>query len=340
MALLEDKTSTPADAARYIDSFIKDLDGEEQEYRAEVKLIGLTLQPDSIQLDSNVKLRKPSRKDFEKEVPMVFPSHGTGPPRDPTAFLHVRIYATEAAMPLQNEIDREIAVLRLFRVGAVQDIQYSMDTDSIIHIAGGTLTRGRLLGSDKYLITMKDVKPLKGFWSNMKKVKLPDSVYSASQKEPDALSIAYDRYCDSLEGTIIEKRVSSAVMGLEALYLGGGEQQEMSYRLRMRVSRLLRLIGFDPNETRERIKDAYEIRSKYVHGGLLNQKDRHKIERKHGDINDFPKIIMDYLRASIVALLKRPSKNSLIQKIDDSFLDSQKEAEIRKLLFMPYCKRR
>lgn len=333
--ILSSKIKNETDFTKYICSFLKDLARENQEYRAEVQIYGLILQPRSIQLDGNVRLRKPNRKDFEREVPMGFLPQ----PRtlaDPTAFLHTRVYATEREMSLQNEIEREIAVLRLFRVGAVQDIQYTTDTDSIVHMGFSTLTRGRLLGSDKYLITREDVELLKRFYSNMKRVTLPSSVRTGEQKEADYLSIAYDRYNDSLEGHVVEKRVSSAVMGLEALYLGAGEQQEMSYRLRMRVSKLLSLISFDPNETRERIKDAYEIRSKYVHGGLLNQKGRQKIERKHGDINEFPKTIMDYLRASIVALLRRPSKNSLIQKIDDSFLDSSKEEEIKTILFIPY----
>lgn len=336
--ILESKDKTPTDLSKYAISLLKDLNKEAQEYRSEVQLRGLILQPDSIQLDDSARLRKPERKDFEREAPMFsFLSFGVMRLGDPTAFLHVRVSTTQGVRALQNEIEREIAMLRLFRVGAVQDLQYDIDSDSVIDFAGGTLSSGKVVGSDKYLITNEDVKPLKKFWANMKTIKLPILLAgTGEQKEPDELTIAYDRYVDSLEANMLEKRVSSAVMGLEALYLGGGEQQEMGYRLRMRVSRLLSLIGFDPNKTSESIKDAYEIRSKYVHGGLLNRNDRQKIEKKHGNINEFPKIIMDYLRASIVVLLKRPSKTSLIQKIDNSFLDSSKEEEIEKLLFTPY----
>lgn len=335
--ILAGKAKTPTDSAKYVVSFLKDLNGDSQEYRAEVQLKGLVLQPRSIQLDNNVKLRRPSRKDFEREVPIVFPSRGTFPLQDPTAFLHIQVYATKAGIPLQNEIDRAVALLRLFRVGAVQDIQHSSDTDSIIHIAGGTLTRGRLLGSDKYLISRRDVKPFKKYWSNMKSVKLPSSAHTGEHREPDEISIAYDRYGDSLEGHVIEKRISSAVMGLEAIYLS--ENQEMIYRLSMRVGKLLGMIGYKQNEVRERMKDAYEVRSGYVHGGILKPKDRQKLERKYGNLNDFSKAIMDYLRASIVALLvRRTSKASLIKKIDESFLESTKEEEIKKLLFVPYEK--
>ncbi len=334
--ILAGKTKTTTDSAKYVTSFLKDLNGESREYRAEVKLKGLILQPRSIQLDSNVKLRKPSRKDFEKEVPITFPSHGTWPLRDPTAFLHTSVYSDERAMHLQNEIDREIAVLRLFRVGAVQYLQYTADTESIILPGFGTLTSGRLSGSDDYLITKEDVKPLKTFWVNMKNVKLPASASASGQEEPDELSIAYDRYGDSLEAHILEKRISSAVMGLEALYLSPSERQELTFKLSMRVGKLLSQIGYSAEKVRKELTHAYDIRSTYVHGKTLTQKQKNRHEKEVGELGKFSKVVMDYLRASIVAWLERPSKTSLIQKIDDSFLDSKKEEEIKKLLFMPY----
>lgn len=340
--ILVRKVKTVADTTKYIDSFLKDLNGEEQACRAEVQLKGLILQPNSIQLDGNVRLRKPNRSDFETEKPAYFSPWGERLLEDPTAFLHVAVYAKRetSSIALQNEIDKAIAILRLFRVGAVQDIRRTETTDSIIGLAASELARGKLLGSaDKYLITRRDAKVLKRFWANMKKVSLPDSAYSGQQKESDALSIAYQRYSDSLDTHLFEKRVSSAVMGLEALYLT--EIDELPYRLSMRVGKLLSLIkgDYEPSEVRDNVKVAYKIRNKYVHGTILKTGDRRKLEEKHGDLNKFAKIIMDYLRASIVALLlRRTSKTSLIRKIDESFLDGKKEEEIRKLLFMPYEK--
>lgn len=328
---LEGKIKDSSDLIPYSLSFLRDLDKKEQEYRAEVQLKGLVLQPKSIQLDENTMLRKPRREDFETEESLG-PAYRTWHLEHPTAFLHIRVFS-KGLNALQHEIDRAVAVLRLFRVGAVQDIRYTMDTDSILDTMGrGTLTRGRLLGLDKYLLTQESFEPLRKFWSKMKEVTLPESAYAGVQKEPDELSIAYQRYIDSLEGGIVEKRISSAVMGLEALYLFPTEQQEMSYRLRMRVSKLLSLVGYNPSEVRENMTHAYEVRSIYVHGGVLKRQKRNKFEKKCGDLNQFSKAIMDYLRASIVALvIKRPNKDSLIQKIDDSFLDITKEKEIKKL---------
>ena len=338
--ILAGKIKTTTDSAKYINSFLKDLNGENQEYRAEVQLKGLILQPNSIQLDGNVRLRKPNRKDFERETPVYLSPWGERLLEDPTAFLHVTVYAKgeTSSITLQNEIDKAVTILRLFRVGAVQDMRRTETTDSILSLSGGTLTRGRLLGSDKYLITKENVKSLKTFWANMKKVELPFSVYSGSQKEPDELSIGYDRYGDSLEAHILEKRISSAVMGLEALYLSPSERQELTFKLSMRVGKLLNQIGYSAEKVRKELTHAYDIRSTYVHGKTLTQKQKNRHEKEVGELGQFSKVVMDYLRASIVAWLERPSKTSLIQKIDDSFLDSKKEEEIKKLLFMPYYK--
>lgn len=329
---LEGKVKASSDLIPYSLSFLRDLDKKEQEYRAEVQLKGLVLQPNSILLDENTSLRKPTRGDFEIEESLEVP-YRTQLLEHPTAFLYVRVLS-KGVNVVQHEIDRAMATLRLFRVGAVQDIKYAMDTDSILDAMGrGTVTRGRLLGPDKYLITQEDVELLRTFWAKMKEVTLPESAYAGTQKEPGELAIAYERYNDSLEGSVTEKRISSAVMGLEALYLSPTEQQEMSYRLRMRVGKLLSLISYNPNEVRRNMIHAYDIRSVYVHGGILKGKTRNKLEKKCGDLNQLSKTIMDYLRASIVALLiKRPSKDSLIQRIDGSFLDITKEKEIKKLV--------
>ena len=322
----------------YAISFIDDLLYKEHEYKAELQLRGLVLRPDSIKLDVNVLLRKPIGEDLEREGP-VWSNHRLIPMDNPTAILLIKMRAKHGGTTVRGEISREIALLRLFQVGAVQPIRYTLNTDSILDDTGRvTTTTDRLLGNDKYLIKEGDEENLKTFWANMKRVKLPDSTYTNSQNEPNELSIAYERYSDALEGRIIEKRISSAVMGLEALYLSPSEQQEMSYRLRMRLGKLLGLVGYNPEEVCKNMIEAYDIRSTYVHGGILKRKDRQKLNNKYGDIIEFSKIIMDYLRASIVALLNKPSKTHLIKKIDASLLDSKENEEVKNLLFRPFEK--
>lgn len=310
------------------------------EYRLELALKGLILQPALVELDTYMRLRKPTWKDFATEIPKRL--HREREPfliEDPTAFLYARTVLAEgddkALFAFEDEIRKGVTVLRLFRVGAVEKMWGIRDVNSVTHFEPYWYTETTSLGTDKYLIANEDIDSLKKFWSNMKNVNLP---FHEPDKEPNELSIAFERYHDSLPEGVLEKRIFSAIIGLEALYLNPSEQQEMSYRLRMRVGKLLGLIGYNPDEIRRNLTDGYDIRSTYVHGGILKQKGRKKLEEKYGDLNEFSKRIVDYLRASIVVLLRRPKKTSLIEKIDASFLDSKKENEVKKLLFMPYEK--
>jgi len=64
------------------------------------------------------------------------------------------------------------------------------------------------------------------------------------------------------------------MMGLESIFLrDDGEQQELSYRLRMRVSRVMGKFGFDAFKIKRMINDAYSVRSNFVHGGTLSYND-------------------------------------------------------------------
>lgn len=336
---LKGRISHPEHLSKYVDLFIKYLneDEYEREYKIDIYLKGLILQPNLIRLDGNTILRKPVRKDLEiverKRRPVIPPR--PRPLKDPTAILNTVIHA-KPETDLGPEIDRGIQILRLFGAGSVQSIRDVISEDPIHDIEPTEYIEERLLGQDNYLINKQDVKRLKAFWLRVKNIDLPIPAEKGVPKEPTSLAISYERYSNALDETIFENRIFSAVMGLEALYLT--EKQEMSYRLRMRVAKLLGLLGYNQDEVREKIKDAYDIRSTYVHGEILKQKDKRTIERNHGDLQEFSKTIIDYLRASIVALLERPSKTRLIKEIDDSFLYNNKEKEVKKLLFMPYEK--
>ena len=330
---LENEIKSLFDANKYIESFLRDLNNENQECRAKIYLHGLILEPDLIKLDNNTTLRKPIREDFEREVLIGANEQSS---INPTALLIINTFI-DRPNNLIHEIDQDVAILRLFRVGSIQNIRYDLTTDSIIKLASSSSWSGKSAGVDKYLIDNNDIDKLKAFWSSVKGMRLPDSafIHKPQIQQQDEISIAYQRYCDSLEIHLLEKRISSAVMGLEALYLQPNERQELTYRLSMRTGKLLSYIGYNAEKVRNDIVHAYDIRSTYVHGKILTQKLKNKHEKGVGELNQFSRTIMDYLRASIVVLLKRPSKNSLVKNIDFCFLNSGAEETVKKLLFIP-----
>ena len=117
------------------------------------------------------------------------------------------------------------------------------------------------------------------------------------------------------------------VTGMEALYSDGSS--EMSYKLRIRASFLLSMLGrlsHDPPTIFMNMKDAYNKRSKIVHGEVID-----KIT---------PTPILSYLRLSLLIMVilhmnseiqNRPtSKDEILRKIDMAMLSTWKRKNLRK----------
>lgn len=330
--ILIKEVKDPSELQDYVVRFLKDLNEEDQEYKAVVGIQGVVLRPDAIELDKNVLLRKTAVADLEREDMVGLPFH-MGRVATPTAIMHLKTLARSSAK-LQTEIGKAIAILGLFKVGAVRYTQYKMSSKSITDImARGTLTSGKSAGAERCLITEQEVGQLKTFWSRMRNIPLPDSIYRPSPKEADHLSIAYQRYGDALDVGVLEKRMASTIMGLEALYLLPGELQELSYRLGLRVAKVLSFTGYDSSEVHANLSGAYPVRNVYVHGGLLSQTRKRKLEQRHGNLNQLLRQILDYLRASIVIFItSRPDKKSLIELIDNTFVNAVKDKDLRKII--------
>lgn len=284
------------DIDNFIENFFKDLREEPVRCGAIVELDGIFVSPISFEVISGITLRQTKIEDIENEhltyafMPDTFQSH-------PSAILEIEIYGRQPN-ELQLKVWESIAILRLFRVGSVRDLRYRMYSDSITSMIGGTVFSGRTdFTLTTYLIADVDVPRLQTFWKILNK-SMPRSFYDPITTELDYLIIAYNRYCDSLlRDGISERRISNAIMGLEALFLKSvSERQELSYRLSLRASKLLSVIGFETNVIKTTITDAYNVRSQFVHGGTISHKDKNKIELQYKNINNFILQLLDYLR--------------------------------------------
>lgn len=322
-----------ADIDILITTFLKNLNEEPVKYGAEVELDGIVMQPE-IEFkvgDMNIILRQTKSEDLEKEFPAYgFMHHHL--PWTPSAILNIESPGRQAN-EIQMKVEQTIAILRLFKVGSVKCLSYHMHSESITDImASGTFTAG---GSEKalekYLIIEEDVQRLKEFWQIMIKI-LPCSLYKSEETKLDHVDIAYKRYCDALvQNGVLERRIANSVMGLESLFLKGG--QGLSYRLKIRVAKIFSLLGYDSYKVKEAIENAYKIRSLFVHGGHLSYKDKRKVESKYGDIRTFLLLLLDYLRISIITMIfNKKEKDEFIDLIDDSLVDKDKESQLNNLL--------
>ncbi len=114
------------------------------------------------------------------------------------------------------------------------------------------------------------------------------------------VSIAFNRYQNALvDDDSEESRLTSAIMSLEALFLGN--EGELSDKLSRRTGILLGHEGENEIEVYDKIKQAYRVRSNYVHAS----KDQSGRENNQPDnINKLTDRVLDYTRRCIIIALQ------------------------------------
>ncbi|MGA2883940.1 MAG: hypothetical protein ABSE80_02135 [Halobacteriota archaeon] len=171
-----------------------------------------------------------------------------------------------------------------------------------------------------------------------------EKLRNQKRSNPDIIiQTALDRYFESLgQDETTAHRVSSAIMCLEALYLN--DSQELAYKLRLRVSGLLRIAGFNPLIVVKDIKDAYNVRSGFVHSSHNKEKDSAKAD-------ELARRVADYARASLLIFLQLKKaldeknilengyglKDGIIAMLDESFVDLEQYAGLQFLL-LEHCR--
>jgi hypothetical protein len=319
-----------------VKTFIKDLYGEPVRCWAEVELDGIVLLPDKVEVSYGIKIRKTKAEDLEREFPAYGLMQWIFVP-SPSAILNIE-FLGRGVNEIQRKVQQAISILRLFKVGSVKYLRYSMHSESIIGYGfgfplGASITSRTEPVLEKYLITEEDVPKLKKFWQAIENA-IPMNFFELGITKIDHLTIAYNRYNDALfQDGNLERRIANAVMGLEALFLKSGELQELVYRLNLRMSKILSLLGYDPYEVKKIIKDAYKVRSIFAHGGHLSYNERKKLESKYKSIQNFVRQLLDYLRISIIVMmLSKREKDDLIDLIDDSFVDKKREEMLNSII--------
>lgn len=292
---------------------------------ANVALIGIILRPDKIEVSQGIRLRKSKKEDFEEDVQLLH-TNSWSDGRSPSAFLEISIKGEKSSSEMTELVEKTVAFLRLFRVGSVRLVSIDFafpELDPSKGIGSGSVISGNQnIASYNYIIRNEDIERLSKFWNSVSSI-APEDFYK--EDSSGFISIANSHYSESLlEHGIFEKQIAHAIMGLEALFFKPvGEHQELQYRLAIRISKVLGILSFNPIQVKMAIKDAYSIRSSYAHGGHLSNKERTKIATKYkGDIKNLLRLILDYLRVSIIISMAIPKKKeNFIEIIDNALID-------------------
>jgi hypothetical protein len=321
------------DGNSLIERFADDLLQRPVKCGAEIELQGIIMKPREIEPSYGFMIRQPIKEDLEKEVPFYSPIRSYYDPLSyPSSIASVE-FSGRRAQDIQTKIALMIVILKLFRVSSIKYLSYKMYSDSITDIAarGGVFLGSQEQVLETDIIKRDDESKLKIFWGAIEKL-LPLSLYNFGEKELTPVCLAYDRYNDALmHNGLLERRIASVVMGLEALLLG--ETQELKYRLGLRTARVVSFLDDNPQKVKQIVKDAYDIRSKFAHGSRLSYKDIKSLKLKYGDIKNLFLTVIDYLRQLIVVMiLIQKSKEEFIDLVDDSLIEREKETLLNNLL--------
>lgn len=327
--------------SRLITLFQDDLQGAPRKYLAEIELQGIALRPEEIELDFEVTLRQTKRQDLEVEYsePIFMQMRGGWP----SAIMEKNSIrtgvGTVGGAELQTQIEHVVTALRLFKVGSVKWQGYNLRTESVLDTMGShrMTTGSQGFALETCLLNEGDADKLIEFWQSIRN-RIPASFFSFGAGIADHLTLAYNRYTDALlQNGIQERRIANAISGLESLFLkGGGEVQELSYRLGLRVSKLLALTGRDPSEIRRNLLDAYHVRSLFAHGSQLAYKEKKRLESRHGDVHNLLMRVLDYLRICLViSIYLNVEKDEFVDLIDVTLIDKKREEQLASLIAIP-----
>lgn len=312
-------------------SIVAQLNDKPFECGARVEMIGLVIKTPEIDLHNGIVIYQTKKPDIDKEYSTnesqkyEFPIH-------PSAIINISMI-TKHPSDIQYKIMEIETILNLFVVGNISNKEYQLHSktfDSMFGMKG--FSNKNIFQPIIGLIKEDDVERLRLFWNE---VKDRVAIFTSFGEKSTFRHIAYQRYKDALSNAQqIERAISDCMMGFESVFLrDSGEQQELSYRLRLRTARFFGILGFDPFKIKKMINDAYNIRSRFVHGGILDYDRTKELEEKYGSMKSFLIKLLDLLRIVIVIILLTDiGKPQMIDTIDNSFLMQKDEDTLRGLL--------
>lgn len=294
---------------RYVEALVADLKNESNKTRMIVEFYGIILHEDEIKLSPEIIVRKPIPEDFNIET-LSYPFFNQTDFPEPTAILDISLQA-KCRQDLYNEITKTIAVLQLFRPMSIKWHIYQIHSESF----NPCFERKdppieKHLVFENYILEKEEVDDLKDFWKMVYPI-LPQNLNSSEENNFTFISNAYRFYSDSIsQNGMFERKIASAVIGLDSIFLKTINEDKKSKQLTLRISKLLKNENFAPTTIKDVIGDAYFCRSKYLHGELLSNNDKERIAKKYGgNVNNLLKTILEFLRISIVILFHFQSGN-------------------------------
>jgi len=309
----------------YIDDFIKELKREPLHFKLTTQIRGLDLDltEEAYHINDELTIRKPTpseieeksynysgRKDLAFEYLIL-----TKPPSAVLEQSFVSPYFETNRNIIEYRVDSAIASLQLLKVCSVfkQETKITVNLN-LIH--GITYSYSALsIPVPEYSCSIKkeEVPKLQKIVEIAAKF-LPEGFshnFLKEQSDISPITIALQRFNEALFKTKlqgIESRITYAIMCFEALFLGESERQELTHKLSQRVAALMHLVGLKKTtaiNVYDDIKEAYNIRSEYLHGST----EYHDVFT----ITQLEQRILNYASISLLVFLQMRGSDGTIE---------------------------
>lgn len=280
-------------------------------------LKGIFLETELIGINDNVTIRKPQKSDLEFTRYALDYSPKRQHMEIPSSVLESMI-ETRNAVKCTEFNSRILDSLRLYKLGSVYSIHTTATTKTAIVMGGVGITWDdqSYKPNHKYTVKKEEIESFIQFVNHMEH-KLD---FDRGKKEHWSISVSIERYKSALlESVDVDRRLMTAVMGLESLFTFEGDVGENAYKLGMRVAKLLGTIGFDAEKIRGLVQNAYKYRNKVVHGSHIAKSLKENITEMLPDI-------LNYLRISLIIFLINmdTEKNKMVGLLDEACISDDK----------------
>jgi hypothetical protein len=309
----------------YASLFKSELEISPYELKYVYYLDGLFIKAKSIQINDNVLIRKTQAKDLEYTRDIFIEGSMTPYMNIPSSILEIEMY-TRDETECHKYVNKLFNAFRLYRLGSVYSKILVSDKKTIIWpVSGGrSWSQTNYTAHRKYTITKQEVDMFTNFITTIE----PQLDFGGDGREHRSLPVSMDRYNSALlESSNNDKRLMSAVMGLESLLTLEKDRGENAFKLGIRTAKLLSNLGFDALKVRESTEESYGFRNKIVHGSHISQANRNRM-------NEILPDILNYLRVSLTAFLlnKNVTKDKMVDMIDKATVSDAHNAKLKKAI--------
>lgn len=187
-----------------------------------------------------------------------------------------------------------ISALQLFKFGTIFPVA-NISRNIGFFSNGSSMSSGypRFGLRSSYVISKKEIEEFLILWNK---------IYTLTpEKIPHFLEVALRRFADGTLRPNLEDQIIDLLISAEAIYLssGGTDQGELKYRLAHRAALFLESDPIKQKEIFKFMKNAYDIRSKFVHGSVSKVSFPKKDDGKKMNLHEFEERTRKIMRRSI-----------------------------------------